>query len=204
MDTIKHIFEKFHVDPKECTPANITCNRLTDLPDLFKELGFTSGAEIGVLGGVYSEVLCQSNPAMQIFSIDAWEYYPVYKDFRKPKHYPAIYEDAKNRLSKYPNSTIIRKWSLDAVKDFEDESLDFVFIDGDHRFEAVTNDIAQWSKKVRKGGIVSGHDYGVRRHEFVHVTDVVDAWTKSHKISPWFILNGPEGAHDTGWMWVKN
>ena len=42
---------------------------------------------------------------------------------------------------------------------FEDGSLDAVFIDADHTYEAARRDIANWMPKVRKGGILAGHDY---------------------------------------------
>ena len=42
---------------------------------------------------------------------------------------------------------------------FEDSSLDGVFIDADHTYEAVKKDIQNWLPKVRKGGILAGHDY---------------------------------------------
>ncbi len=48
---------------------------------------------------------------------------------------------------------------MDALEDFEDNSLDFVYIDGDHNFKHISEDIYEWTKKVRSGGIVSGHDY---------------------------------------------
>jgi predicted O-methyltransferase YrrM len=47
----------------------------------------------------------------------------------------------------------------EAVKLFEDDSLDAVFIDADHSYEAVKLDIQNWMPKVRKGGILAGHDY---------------------------------------------
>jgi len=90
---------------------------------------------------------------------------------------------------------------MDAVKVFDDESLDFIFIDGNHSFEFVTNDIAEWGKKVKKGGIISGHDYFRSRSGiYIHVKDVVNGWTYSHKIDPWFVL---EGNKNKSWMWVK-
>jgi len=55
---------------------------------------------------------------------------------------------------------VVRAASLDAAKAVADESLDFVFIDADHRYEAVAADIQAWQPKVRKGGVIAGHDYG--------------------------------------------
>ena len=52
-----------------------------------------------------------------------------------------------------------RMTTNEAVKLFEDESLDAVFIDADHSYEAVKLDIQNWMPKVRKGGILAGHDY---------------------------------------------
>lgn len=47
----------------------------------------------------------------------------------------------------------------EAVSLFEDDSLDGVFIDADHTYEAVKRDVENWLPKVRKGGILAGHDY---------------------------------------------
>ena len=193
--------DKYKIDLNQPSPFWVNCNRLIDLPVIFKDLGFTKGAEIGVLEGKYSKILCQSNPELKLYCIDPWEFYPVHKNFRKARMYEPIYQKAKETLSKYPNSEIIRKKSVDAVKDFADESLDFVFIDADHRFQAVTNDIAEWSKKVRVGGIISGHDYGKSRSkDFVHARFVVHAWTSAYEIHPWFVLDAP---NEQSWMWVK-
>lgn len=62
---------------------------------------------------------------------------------------------------------IIRADSMDAVKTYADESLDFVFIDGSHDYDSVCKDIDAWLPKVKPYGILAGHDYrhyeGVRR-----------------------------------------
>ena len=65
--------------------------------------------------------------------------------------------------------------SLEASKAFAPESLDFVFIDGDHSYEGCALDIKLWWPKLKPGGLLSGHDYvdeknyGVQRavNEFV-------------------------------------
>jgi hypothetical protein len=129
-----------------------------DLALYFNELGFKTGAEIGVWDGVFSEVLCKSIPGLKLYSIDCWETYKGYKDHTLNHNMQNAYEVAKTRLEPY-GAILIKKFSMDAVKDFADESLDFVFIDGNHEYEFVKEDINAWAPKVRKGGIVSGHDY---------------------------------------------
>jgi len=69
---------------------------------------------------------------------------------------------------------------MDAVGDVADESLDFVFIDADHKYVSVCDDIREWSKKVRIGGIVSGHDYYKTRGENLGVINAVDEYVAEH------------------------
>ena len=61
--------------------------------------------------------------------------------------------------------------------------------------EILGNDIAEWSKKVKPGGIVSGHDYSNYMRE---VRIAVDAFVEVKRIKPWFITN-----HHRCWFWVK-
>ena len=53
----------------------------------------------------------------------------------------------------------IHKDSKDAYADFADESIDFLFIDGDHTYKGMLKDLQLWHPKVKKGGIIGGHDY---------------------------------------------
>ena len=54
---------------------------------------------------------------------------------------------------------IVKKPSLQASMEYKDNSLDGVFIDGNHEYENVKADILAWMPKIRKGGILAGHDY---------------------------------------------
>lgn len=179
------------------------CSR-NDLPWFFKEMGFKVGAEIGVYKGDYSEILCKAG--LKIYSVDPWLAYPEYHGLRSDQAKIEMgFERAKKRLSNY-DCIIIRKTSMEAVKDFEDGSLDFVYIDGNHDFMHTTEDIWEWSKKVRKGGVISGHDY---RNDDVHafytdVKHVVDGYTKAGKIAKWYVL-GREGEldRDRSWFWFN-
>ena len=54
---------------------------------------------------------------------------------------------------------MIKSCSWEAATLFEDNSVDFVFIDADHQYESVKKDITAWYPKIKIGGIMSGHDY---------------------------------------------
>ena len=169
---------------------------------LFKELNFKIGAEIGVQAGNYTEVLCKTIPGLKLYGIDAWEVYEGYKDIRGgQKEYDDNYKEAQKKTKSF-DCELIKKWSMEAVKDFKDNSLDFVYIDGNHDFPHITEDINAWEKKVRIGGIVAGHDFARSNKERlkIHVKDVVHAWTCSHQINPWFVITGDRSPN---WMWVK-
>lgn len=123
-----------------------------NLLPLLKE--YKKGAEIGVARGIFSRTLCENIPGLELYGIDPWAAYPGNR--RAHSDQELAYQTACKMVEGY-NVTFIRKMSADAVKDFEDGSLDFVFIDANHDYEYVLQDITLWTPKVR--GIVSGHDY---------------------------------------------
>lgn len=186
------------------------CSR-DDLPEFFKERGYKAGVEIGSYKGEYTEILAKSG--LKIYAIDPWR---VYADCGPPQYQKKMdrfYEHAQKTLAPYSNCVIIRKTSMEALSDFEDESLDFVYIDGNHHFKYITEDICEWTKKIKKGGIISGHDYIYTRprsqYGGCHVHYVVDAYTKAYNIRNWYVLgrkeyiNGEKRDRWRSWMWFK-
>lgn len=205
MDTLKHILKKYDIDPNAESPILLNIGRFKDVPRLFKELGFKVGAEIGVFDGSYSRYLLRYCPGLKLYAIDAWESYEGYNDY-SAKRIDQAYETAKTLLSEY-DCVIMRGRSDDKkiLDQIPDESLDFVFIDGNHMYEFVVADIAAWSKKVRKGGIVYGHDFddytdNPKRWEEMTVIPAVEGWVRAHKISPWFVTIKNS---NKCWMYVK-
>ncbi len=162
-------------------------NRVT-LARLFCQLGYKTGAEIGVGSGPYSEAICQHNPGVQLYCIDAWQPYPDYRDFTNAEHLESDYAQAQIRLGPY-RAKLIRSMSMDAAKEFYDGSLDFIYIDANHDSPYIDQDIACWSPKVRSGGIVSGHDY-VGIHP--DVIRAVDNYVAVHNIHPFYLVGKPE------------
>lgn len=172
------------------------------LAKLLAELKLNRGVEIGVEKGLYSEVLCRSNPNIELDSIDAWTAYKGYRDHVSQEKIDGFYEKTKERLGKY-NCKVIKAFSMDAVKEYDDESLDFVYIDGNHSYKYVLEDLTEWEKKVRIGGIVAGHDYRDGDGRWVcDVKKVVDEWVSKHEINPLFIFVH-EDEKSPSWFWIK-
>ena len=216
MDSLAYIIKKYNIHLwKTKMPIEIPNVDRSTLAGLFKELGFTRGVEVGVEGGMYSRALCRANPELKLYCIDPWVSDGVYRKQFDQEYINGLMATCIKRLKGY-NCEIIRKTSMDAVKDFEDNSIDFVYIDGNHRFEYVINDMAEWTKKVRSGGIVSGHDWIKMAHSSevinndpIHIQYAVPAFVAAYKIHPWFILGTNEQKLNEkrdrarSWMWVK-
>ncbi len=186
------------------------CGR-NDLPELFKDLGFERGVEIGVYKAEYSEVLAKSG--LEVFFIDPWKLYDDYDNSRGQKRLDQQFEHSQRVLAPYPNAKIIRKSSADSVEDFADESLDFVYIDGNHWFQYISEDICKWTKKLKPGGILCGHDYiftfSRSKAGGCHVHYVVDAYTKAMDIKDWWVLGRKDYVEGEtrdkwrSWMWFR-
>lgn len=142
-------------------------NRI-ELAEYFASKGFKEGAEVGVADGRYSEILCEKISGLKLLCVD-----PFYR--------PGHYERTVERLSKY-GCDIERKTSMEAVLDVADGSLDFVFIDGNHSFDFVMEDLIGWGRKVRKGGVLSGHDYYFSRLGTVQVIPAVNKYCEIHRL----------------------
>lgn len=152
------------------------CSR-DELPEFFKSLGFKVGAEIGVYEGGYTEKFCKAGITM--YAIDPWKR-------------ERIWDRARRRLAPYQNCSLIRKTSMEAVNDFPSKSLDFVYIDADHRFPFVAEDLYYWYWRVKRGGIIAGHDYEDTRPDAkgrsIQVQAVVEAFVKAHYIENFYVF----------------
>jgi hypothetical protein len=186
-----------------------------DIIDLFVDLGYRRGVEIGVYKADYTQQMAAAG--LEITGIDPYMAYGGYHD---QKHYPDrrrfqdrqdfLYGHALRALEPYPNARIIRKTSMDALHDFEDGSLDFVYIDGHHGFGYVAQDIWFWTTKIRPGGILAGHDYfrykqrrGPRDAYALHVSQVVDSYTAAMPIKTWYVIGRLDYRHHDypSWFW---
>src|SRR5512139_3639578 len=154
--TIEYFIERFKPDTSRRLPWELLGTSRTIMAQCLNELGFRIGAEVGVAQGIHAKLLCENIPGVKLYAVDVWDHYSGYNEYRSKIH--GYYEEAKMRLAPH-NAEIIKAFSADAVKQFKNGSLDFVFIDGAHDFKNVAIDVSEWIKKVRVGGVVYGHDY---------------------------------------------
>lgn len=214
MNTLEQILKKYSINPGRQYFIEIPNIGRGDMAKLFAELKFNRGAEIGVERGLYSEVLCKANSSLQLACIDPWKasaYEPGTHGVEEEQEpFEQRYQETLERLAPY-NCTIIRKNSMAALEDFRDGSLDFVYIDGNHDFVNFTNDLHHWKKKVKAGGIVSGHDYAdYSYNKFNHVKKALRAYAVSYRMIPIFIVGsmaieeGKTRDKFRSWFWVKD
>lgn len=199
--TYKDIEERYNLNIGNQYIVEIPNMSRDDMAELFGELELNKGVEIGVDRGEYSEVLVKANPNLKLYGVDPY-LMSAYESEINPKEagihinqegFEGNYEIARARLDKYPNYTFVRKTSMEALKDFEDNSLDFVYIDANHDFINFISDLHFWMKKVKPGGIIAGHDYAnfsFRKHN--HVKRALDAYARCYRMIPFFVVGSDE------------
>lgn len=117
-------------------------------------------AEVGVFEGFLTDKVKKHLSFGKYHLVDPWK---EYNDHLGSMNFPqeiwdSVYRTVCERFTG-DKFVIHRKPSVEAAKEVEDGSLDFVYIDGDHRKSEVLADIRAWYPKVKTGGIISGHDF---------------------------------------------
>ena len=135
-------------------------------------------AEIGVNKGETSKLFRTYFPEAEIYLIDPWA---LTQDYllsatpisRKNKHYEKAFACVKEEFKNDPKVTILRMPSQEAIAHTPGQ-FDLVFIDANHEYTHVKQDILAWLPKVRPGGILAGHDYAPEIPMFSGVKQAVD------------------------------
>jgi tetratricopeptide (TPR) repeat protein len=177
------------------------------LPHLLNKLGLTGiGVEVGVQEGNFSEHILQRWKGQLLYSIDPWRELPKskYADVANVSQakQDELYRSTIRRLMPFGGRSVI--WRLTSGEGAElipDQTLDFCYLDADHSYEAVTEDIRFWYGKMKRGGILAGHDYipdgeypfgvfGVIRavNDFVRDSHLRLFVSSEPKFPSWFII----------------
>jgi len=147
------------------------------------DLGVQSGIEIGTCKGESALEWCQAIPGLRLTCVDP---YVPYNANARQESLDQWHQEAQQRIRESGHKIDLwRTNSRDAVSRFEDASVDFLYIDGDHAFDVVMMDLLQYAPKVRRGGVIALHDYFRSRDG--GVMEAVDAYTRHHGVAPWYV-----------------
>lgn len=202
---------------KQSYPGLDYTKRVIEIPDtdrismlgLFRQLQFTTGAEIGTLKGEFSQTMFRYIPGLHLFCVDPYESYSGYREHRSVGELSEYEIEAIERL-KGQQVSFVKKYSVPASEMFKRNSLDFVYIDANHAFRHVVDDVDSWYKKVKHGGIIAGHDFLRHRASAgLHVVQAVIAFCDSYEIKPLFVLGrktallGEKRDRFRSWFFIK-
>jgi hypothetical protein len=129
-----------------------------ELYTLFKDLEFKTGCEVGVLRGKNAHGMFKYIPGLKLYLVDPYADYDGGQRTYGKKNTNSFFEQMMRKMSGR-NYELIKMKSQDACKYVPDGSLDYIYIDGNHKYDYVMMDLFNWIPKVRKGGILSGHDF---------------------------------------------
>lgn len=118
--------------------------------------------EVGVWKGHSISYLANQNKGAQIYAVDLFDKTYRYKKKHLKEQVPYLYEIYNFNLNRFKVRNYIKDiqgYSWECSNQFKDSSIDFVYIDADHRYESVKKDLNAWFKKIKPRGIFSGHDY---------------------------------------------
>lgn len=143
--------------------------RIPVITDILNDINAKKGVEIGVFKGQFTKQLLE-NWGGTMYMIDPWR--PLgdeYIDSSNHREHMDAFERTMENISGYENRAfMLRGLGEELVNIFEDDSLDFVYIDGNHAYDYVVQDMKLWWPKLKKGGLFAGHDY------------LGDSWSDEH------------------------
>lgn len=137
------------------------------------------GSWLGKSSSFMAVEIANSNKKIDFFCVDTWNGSEEHQNediIIKDELFNTFLkntEPVKNYIK------TIRKSSEEASKDFEDNSLDFIFIDAGHSYEDVKNDLDKWYPKLKENGIIAGHDFS---QAWPGVIMAVNEWASKNNV----------------------
>jgi len=160
------------------------------LSSIINDRNYKTGVEIGVAFGDHCGYILNNTKIDKLYGIDPYFLYDDYKNDWNRQHFSIdvngkdqdyfdeLYSYVLNKLSIYGDRyTHIRDVSEKSFKNFLDNNIDFVYIDGNHSREYIRKDLNNWWNVIKIGGIISGHDYN--HSGLPEVTEEVDLFAKN-------------------------
>lgn len=147
---------------------NVNSENWFDYEGLYSEIVLNSKddshfVEVGVWKGMsacfMAVEIINSGKKIKFDCVDTWEFVETSTEITEPQ-FESLFEIFESNIEPVKDQiNIIKSLSWDGAKLYEDNSLDFVFIDAGHDYDSVMKDLKAWYPKIKDGGIIAGHDY---------------------------------------------
>jgi hypothetical protein len=127
------------------------------IPDrgIFIEVGVWKGKSLAYF--IVESI--NNNKNLNIYAVDTWKGSPEHTNYDCIINNTLFEEFTSNMISVADKFKSLQMSSEEASKTFQDNSIDAIFIDAAHEYEAIKNDLEFWYPKVKSGGYFCGHDY---------------------------------------------
>ncbi len=122
-----------------------------------KKMGRITAAEVGVYVGEHAKQMLDGLDLERLYLIDPYADYADHT-YDGKQDIPEHLATARRVLADYERRIEwIRKPSVEAAKELD--NLDYVYIDANHDYERVLEDLSAWYLTIKKGGLLAGHDW---------------------------------------------
>jgi hypothetical protein len=135
--------------------------------------------EVGVLRGEFSEIILTCN-LKKLILVDSWtnseisgdKLYALELGKATSKDFEKWENEVREKFKNDKRVKIIKGYSIDVAKKFKDESLDWVYVDAAHHYDAVIGNLNAWMPKIKRGGYICGDDFLINS---AHCFGVIEA-----------------------------
>lgn len=155
-------------------------------------------AEVGVFEGGFSKVIQIMTEPKKLYLIDCWQKFDDNTGWNRDpmskmsqQEWDDVYQNVLDANKDKENVEVIKFFSISASAMFEDEYFDWVYIDANHSYQAVLDDLNAWYPKVKKGGILCGDDYYL--YKWVDVHTAVSDFLKQRKLKLNYVIGNDWG-----------
>ena len=149
--------------------------------------------EVGSYCGESSEIIASNFLKSTLNCVDPWESYTEEGSTYNLHQQSLELKEAESLFdlvaSKYNNIIKNRLSSIQYASQIEDESIDFIYIDGNHQYASIIEDLTIWNEKIKTGGIIAGHDF---------------SWSPVSRAIYEFFDRAPVSVFEDGsWLYIK-
>jgi hypothetical protein len=183
----------------------IFTDRISILEYCNREFPDGIGVEIGVAGGHFTKQIAATWKFKHLCCVDPWRYFPegyddscnLSQQVQDERH-----EQFKKDFAADERVKIFRMMSHEASTWFDIEVMDFIYLDANHSFASVMQDLTCWWPILKHGGIFSGHDYAPGNGKGYGVKLAVDTFAAERGLTVFSTTQEycrPSGVYGAGW-----